>query len=202
MLLKTIPLTLLILSISCTHRPKDPARVPQNEPPVSAHEPVPEDTLDEGEIRFGVGYEYIVFQTNGKEYELYSTFIGGRRLYLDGMRETDLNDSQKVKAVIDIIDFIQNKESEKTIVCFNEDYADAGLWRDLVTKYTSKIEAVEITNVQSENDKLYETMLEDVESGSIVHHFDSFKIETKEDLDKYWHLIKFKKENSEGNQNN
>ena len=147
-------------------------------------------------IRFGFRGEGIFYKLNGKEYELWSTWINGVRIHFDDLRKTDLNESQKTKMFEEIIQFVRDKDNEKLIICYNSDYQDAGLWKKLTAEFSSEIKNVEVTNVEKENAKLYKSMSKDLKTGLTEYRIRGLKIKSIKDLDKHWDKIKFTKNES------
>ncbi len=145
-------------------------------------------------IRFGFRGEGIFYKLNGKEYELWSTWVNGIRIYIDGLTKTDLDENQKIKMFSEIIQFVNLKDNEKPIICYNSDYQDAELWKRLSTEFSSEIKDVEISNVEKENIALYKNMSEDLKTGLTEINIRGLKIKTVKDLDKHWNKIKFTKD--------
>ena len=143
-------------------------------------------------IKFGFRGEGILYELNGKEYELWSTWIDGIRIHFDDLSKSELNEKQKTKMFTEIIQFVHEKENEKPIICYNSDYQDAELWKRLTTEFSSEIKNVEITNIEKENDTLYKSMSEDLKTGLTEHRIKGLKIKSVKDLDKHWDKIKFK----------
>ena len=85
-------------------------------------------------IRFGSHGESIFYKLNGKEYELCSTWVDGKRIHIDDLTKTNLDENQKTKVFVEIIQFVNQKDNEKPIICYNSDYADSELWNKLKTK--------------------------------------------------------------------
>ena len=145
-------------------------------------------------IRFGSRGEGIFYKLNGKEYELWSTWIDGIRIHFDDLTKTDLNENQKIKMFSEIIQFVNLKDNEKPIICFNLDYKDAELWKRLSTEFSSEIKDVEVSNVEKENIALYKKMSEDLKTGLAQINFRGLTLKTVKDLEKHWNKIKITKE--------
>ena len=94
-------------------------------------------------IKFGSRGEGIIYKLNGKEYELNSTWIDGIRIQFDDLTKTDLNENQKTKMFAEIVQFVNQKDNEKPIICYNSDYQDAELWNRLSTEFSSEIKNVD-----------------------------------------------------------
>lgn len=153
-----------------------------------------EKTNSFSHIKFGLRGEGIFYNLNGKEYELWSTGFNGIRIYLDDLRKTNLNENQKSKMFAEIIRFVNQKENEKPIICYNSDYQDADLWKKLSTEFSSEISGVEISNVEKENIALYKSMSEELKTGLAEINIKGLKLKTVKDLDKHWDKIKFTKD--------
>ncbi|MBT2163085.1 hypothetical protein [Zobellia barbeyronii] len=147
-------------------------------------------------IKFGFRGEGILYKLNGKEYELWSTYVGGVRIHLDDLTKTNLNESQKTKMFAEIVQFVNLKDNEKPIICYNSDYQDAELWKRLSTQFSSEIESVEISNIEQDNINLYKNMSEDLKTGLAEINIRGLKIKSVKDLDKHWNKIKFTKNDS------
>ncbi len=147
-------------------------------------------------IKFGFRGEGIIYELNGKDYELWSTWIDGIRIHFDDLRKTDLNETQKTTMFNEIIQFVHEKNSEKPIICYNSDYQDAKLWKRLTAELSLEIKKVEITTIEKENDALYKSMSEDLKTGLTEHRIKGLKIKSVKDLDKYWDKIKFTENDS------
>ncbi|WP_291115324.1 hypothetical protein [Flavobacterium sp. UBA6135] len=145
-------------------------------------------------IRFGFRGEGIFYKLNGKEYELWSTYVNGVRIYFDDLTKTDLDENQKTKMFSEIIKFVNINDNQKPIICYNSDYQDAELWKRLSTDFSSEIKDVEVSNVEKENSALYKNMAEDLKSGLTEINIRGLKIKTIKDLDKHWNKIKFTKD--------
>lgn len=142
-------------------------------------------------ISFGFRGESIFYELNGKEYELWATWIEGRRIYLDDLRKTSLDENQKIRMFSEIIQFVQEMENEKPIICYNSDYQDTELWKRLTAEFSSEIKSVEITTIEKENEVLYKSMSDDLKTGLTEHRIKGLKIKSVNDLDKHWNQIKF-----------
>lgn len=146
-------------------------------------------------IKFGFRGEGIIYKLDSKEYELWSTYINGIRIYLDDLRKTDLNEGQKTKMFKEIIQFVTQKDKKRPIICYNSDYSDADLWKKLAIEFSSEIENTEITTIEKENEALYETISDSLKTGKAIHKFENgLEIRSIKYLDKYWDYIKIKKD--------
>ncbi len=146
-------------------------------------------------IKFGFRGEGILYELNGKEYELNSTWFNGVRVDFDDLRKTVLNKNQKTKIFEEIIQFLNQQDREKPIICFNSDYEDAELWKRLSNEHKSQIKHTEITTIEEQNKSLYKSMAESLRTGRATHQFQNgLKIKSIKYLDKHWDYIKFKKD--------
>ncbi|WP_407557912.1 hypothetical protein [Winogradskyella sp. 4-2091] len=152
-------------------------------------------TKDFSHIKFGFRGEGIIYKLNGKEYELNSTWINGIRIQFDDLTNTGLNEKQKTKMFAEIIQFVNQKDNEKPIICYNSDYKDAELWKRLSTEFRSEIKDIEISDVEKDNIALYKIMSEDLKTGMAEINIRGLKLKTVKDLDKHWNKIKFTKDN-------
>ncbi len=152
-------------------------------------------TKDFSHIKFGFRGEGIIYKINGKEYGLNSTWINGIRIQFDDLTKTDLNENQKIKMFVEIVQFVNQKNNEKPIICYNSDYKDADLWKRLSVEFSSRIKNVEISDIEKDNIALYKNMSEDLKTGMAEINIKGLKLKTVKDLDKHWNKIKFTKEN-------
>jgi len=150
-------------------------------------------TKDFSHIKFGFRGEGILYNLNGKEYELYSTWIDGIRIHFDDLTKTDLNENQKTKMFAEIVQFVNQKNNEKPIISYNTDEEDCELWKTLTAEFSSQIKDVEITNNEKANADWYKSMKADLETGLTEINIRGLKIKTVKDLDKHWNKIKFTK---------
>ncbi|MEW7292885.1 hypothetical protein [Aquimarina sp. 2304DJ70-9] len=153
-----------------------------------------DNTNDFSHIKFGFRGEGIIYKLDGKEYELSSTWIDGIRIHFDDLTKTDLNVNQKTKMFAEIIQFVNKRDNEKPIICYNSDYKDAELWKRLSSEFSSKIKDVEISDVEKENIALYKNMSDDLITGLAEINIKGLRIKTVKDLDKHWNKIKFTKD--------
>ena len=141
-------------------------------------------------IRFGLRGESLFYQLNGNEYEIWSTWIEERRVYLDDLDETDLSDEEKTQIFKEIVTFINLKEKRKPVFFYNEDLQSSTLWKKLCAQFTDKIQRVEITTTEQENENFYNYLVETLQNGNVEHNFNGLIIKSVEDLDKHWDEIK------------
>lgn len=151
-------------------------------------------TKDFSHIKFGFRGEGIIYKLNGKEYELNSTWINGIRIQFDDLKNTGLNEKQKTKMFVEIIQFVNQKDNEKPIICYNSDYKDAESWKRLSTEFRSEIKDIEISDVEKDNIALYKNMSEDLKTGMAEINIRGLKLKSVKDLDKHWNKIKFTKD--------
>lgn len=142
-------------------------------------------------LQFGFQGEGIVFTFKGKKQEIGSTWIDGRRIYLDGLTDTNLNDDQKRKLFSDILQFSLEKENEKPIICYTSDFKDGELWNQLSQEFQGKIKSVEIKNTAERNKNYYKQMLDGLVLEKTEYRIRGLKIKTVEDLDQHWNKIKY-----------
>ena len=117
------------------------------------------------------------------------------RFQFDDLTKTDLNENQKIKMFVEIVQFVNQKNNEKPIICYNSDYKDADLWKRLSAEFSSRIKNVEISDIEKDNIALYKNMSEDLKTGMAEINIKGLKLKTVKDLDKHWNKIKFTKEN-------
>ena len=137
-------------------------------------------------IRFGIRGEGIFYKLNGKEYELWSSWFEGTTIFIDDLTNRGLDDNQKTKIFKEIIQFVNIKDDEKPIICYNSDYKDAELWKKLSTEFSSEIKSLEISNIEKDNITLYKNMSENLKTGFAEMHIKGLKLKTIKDLDKHW----------------
>ena len=145
-------------------------------------------------IKFGSRGEGIYYNLNGKEYGFDSTYFDGIHICFDDLGVGNLNESQKTKMFIEIIQFINEKENVKPTISYNTDEKNAELWKKLTVEFSSQIKDVEITNNEEANETWYNSMKADLETGLAEMNIQGLKLKTVKDLDKHWNKIKFTKE--------
>jgi hypothetical protein len=141
-------------------------------------------------IKFGSRGEGIYYNLNGKEYGFDSTCFGGINICLRDLSNTNLNENEKTKMFMEIIQFV----NEKPTISYNTDEKDSELWKKLTVKFSSQIKDVEITNNEEANQAWYKSMKADLETGLTEINIRGLKIKTVKDLNKHWNKIKFTKE--------
>ena len=150
-------------------------------------------------IKFGSRGEEIYYNLNGKEYGFDSTWFGGRNICLRDLSDTNLNENQKTKMFMEIIQYVNEIENEKPTISYNTEEKDSELWKKLTIEFESQIKGVETTNNEEANEAWYRSMKADLETGLTEIHIKGLKIKTVKDLDKHWNKIKFTK-NDEQNE--
>ncbi len=145
-------------------------------------------------IKFGSRGEGIYYNLNGKEYGFDSTCFGGINICLRDLSDTDLNEAQKTKMFMEIIQFVNETENEKPTISYNIDEKNSELWKKLTVEFSSKIKKIETTNNEEANENLYNNMKADLETGLAEINIQGLKLKTVKDLDKHWNKIKFTKE--------
>ncbi len=145
-------------------------------------------------IKFGSRGEGIYYNLNGTEYGFDSTCFRGINICLRDLSDTNLNENQKTKMFMEIIQFVNEIENEKPIISYNTDEKDSELWKKLTVEFSSQIKDVEITNNEEANLAWYKSMKADLENGLTEINIRGLKIKTVTDLDKHWNKIKFVKD--------
>ncbi|GGG60733.1 hypothetical protein [Bizionia arctica] len=145
-------------------------------------------------IKFGFRGEGISYKLNGKEYEFNSTCFDGINICFDDLGVSNLNESQKTKMFVEIIQFVNEKENVKPTISYNIDEKNAELWKKLTVEFSSQIKDVDITNNEKANEAWYKSMKADLETGLAEMNIKGLKIKTVKDLDKHWNKIKFTKD--------
>ena len=141
-------------------------------------------------IRFGFRGESIVYNLNGTEYEIGTTYVNESRVYLDDLDNTDLSRSNKSLIFKDIVDYINETEKRKPVIFYNSDLKSSELWGELCEQYSNRIKRVEVTTTEQENEEFYKFLVESIENDNAEHNFNGLIIRTVEDLDKHWDEIK------------
>ena len=75
-------------------------------------------------IKFGSRGEEIYYNLNGKEYGFDSTWFGGRNICLRDLSDTNLNENQKTKMFMEIIQYVNEIENEKKEDAITADYQE------------------------------------------------------------------------------
>lgn len=143
-------------------------------------------------IKFGSRGEGIYYNLNGKEYGYNSTCFNGIDICLRDLSDTDLNEAQKTKMFMKIIQFVNETENEKPTISYNTDEKDSELWKKLTVEFSSKIKKIETTNNEEANDSWYKSMKADLETGLTEINIQGLKLKNVKDLEKHWNKIKFK----------
>jgi hypothetical protein len=143
-------------------------------------------------IKFGSYGEGIYYSLNGNEYGFDSTWFGGINICLRDLSNTNLNENQKTKMFLEIIQFVN--ENEKPTISYNTDEKDSELWKKLTVEFSSQIKDVVITNNEKANEAWYKSMKADLETGLAEMNIRGLKIKTVRDLDKHWNKIKYTKD--------
>lgn len=141
-------------------------------------------------IRFGFRGESLFYSLNGNEYEIWSTWIEERRVYLDDLDEANLTEKQKTEIFKEILAFIKKTENRKPVLFYNEDLKNSDLWKKLCEKYSTEIERIEVTNTEQENIDFYNSLVEDLKYKGTIININGFTITTIDELDKHWDEIK------------
>ena len=145
---------------------------------------------ESSKIRFGFRGESLFYKLNGKEYEIWSTWIEERRVYLDDLDKTNLTEKEKTEIFKEILTYIKKTENRKPVLFYNEDLKSSDLWKKLCEKYSAEIERVEVTNTEQENIDFYNSLVEDLKYEGTTININGFTITTVEELDKHWDEIK------------
>ncbi len=137
-------------------------------------------------IKYGFRGEGILYQLGKKEIEIWSTWINGRRLYMDdAFKGESLTEDQKRTIFKELVDF-SNWNKEKPIIVYTSDSSDSKLWRTMCRELENSIKSVE-TSTEEENEQTqYESMKKDLETGLVTIKIDGWVLKTVKDLDKYW----------------
>ncbi|MBL4604437.1 MAG: hypothetical protein JKY02_01860 [Flavobacteriaceae bacterium] len=141
-------------------------------------------------ISFGFRGESLIYKLNGKEYEIWSTWIEGRQVYLDDLDKTNLTEKEKTEIFEGIIKFILRTENQKPIFFYNKDLKSSSLWKKLCENHSSEIERIEVTNTEQENIDFYNTLVEDLKYEGTEININGFTIKSVEELDEHWDEIK------------
>ncbi|QNL22236.1 hypothetical protein HZR84_09895 [Hyphobacterium sp. CCMP332] len=137
-------------------------------------------------IKYGFRGEGIIYQLGQLEIEIWSTWIDGRRIYMDDAFEgNDLTDDQKRIIFRELIEFT-NWQKEKPIIVYTSDSPESDLWKKCCEEFNDSIKSIE-TSTNKENEQArYDMMKEDLETGLATINIDGWVLKTPEDLDQYW----------------
>ncbi len=139
-------------------------------------------------ISLGFRGEDLEYATKIDSLYISSTWINGRRVYMDNVQhwksKKSVSDSDKAVIFKDIIEFLNDKTREKPIIVINVDH-DKELWENLCEEYKEQIISIEYQS-DKENDKfVYDSMLDNIRrGGSIIDGNQT--IATEEQFLEYW----------------
>lgn len=139
-------------------------------------------------ISLGFRGEDLEYVTQSDSLYISSTWINGRRLYLDSIQNWKSNniisDSDKALIFKDIIDYLNKKIKEKPIVVINVDH-DKELWESLCKQYEEQISSIEYQSDKEKDQFLYDSMLDNIRRGGSLIDGDK-TITTEEQFLEYW----------------
>ncbi len=137
-------------------------------------------------IKYGFRGEGILYQLGNKQLEIWSTWIDGRRIYLDDITGgQQLNKEQKESLLREIVEFT-NWNKEKPIIVYTNDSHDAKLWRTLCMELCDSIKSVETSATEENELEQYNFMKAELETGRATFNVDGRILKSIKDLDKYW----------------
>ncbi len=139
-------------------------------------------------ISLGFRGEDLLYETETESLYVGSTWINGRRVYLDGIREWRskriIPDADKGIIFENILDFLNNEGNERPIMVINTDH-DKDLWETLCEQYKDRISSIEYESDNEKDDFFFHQILDSIRrGGSLVEG--GRTISTEEELLDYW----------------
>jgi hypothetical protein len=139
-------------------------------------------------ISLGFRGEDLEYVTENDSLDISSTWISGRRIYMDNLQNWKSNKiiSSSDKEVIfkNIVEFLNNKTKEKPIVVINVDH-DKELWENLCEQYKEQISSIEYQSDKEKDQFMHDTMLDNIRrGGSLIDGNQT--ITTEEQFLEYW----------------
>lgn len=133
----------------------------------------------------GEGLEYI---TENDSLYISSTWINGRRVYMDNIQNWKskkvISDSDKAIIFKDIVEFLNEKAKEHPIVVINVDH-DKELWENLCELYKEQISSIEYQSDKEKDQFIFDSMLDNIrKGGSLIDGNQT--IDTQEQFLEYW----------------
>jgi hypothetical protein len=139
-------------------------------------------------ISLGFRGEDLEYVTENDSLDISSTWINGRRIYMDNLQNWKSNKiiSSSDKEVIfkDIVEFLNKKTKEKPIVVINVDH-DKELWENLCEQYKEQISSIEYQSEKEKDQLMHDNMLDNIRrGGSLIDGNQT--ITTEEQFLEYW----------------
>lgn len=139
-------------------------------------------------ISLGFRFEGLEYVTQNDSLYISSTWINGRRIYMNNIQKwksnNSITDSDKAIIFKNIVNFLNDKTKEKPIVVINIDH-DKELWENLCKQYKEQISAIEYESDKEKEDFLYKTFLDNIRRGGSLVVGDQ-TITTEEQFLEYW----------------
>lgn len=139
-------------------------------------------------ISLGFRGEDLEYETESGALYISSTWIKGRRVYLESIQNWKSNklisDSDKAIIFKDVVEYLNKKTKEKPIVVINVDHYRE-LWESLCEEYKQLILSIEYQSDKEKDQFLYDTMLDNIRRGGSLVDGDK-TITTEEQLLEHW----------------
>lgn len=139
-------------------------------------------------ISLGFREEELKYETDTELLYINSTWVNGRRVYLDGIQKWKSNKviSNTDKEVIfkNILDFLNKEINERPIMVINTDH-DKDLWEALCEQYKDQINSVEYESDREKSEFLFGLLLDNIRRGGSLMDGDRM-ISTEEEFLVYW----------------
>ncbi|UTW61493.1 hypothetical protein KFE98_15960 [bacterium SCSIO 12741] len=137
-------------------------------------------------IQYGFRGEGILYKFKGKEFEIWSTWGNGRRIYLDEIYPHEKFTIEEKRIMFkDIVAFSKWK-MELPIIVYTSISDDAHIWRELCIEFKDSIKSVETSTEEENLQSQYNMMKEGLEGGLATYHIDGQVLKTVKDLETYW----------------
>ena len=139
-------------------------------------------------ISLGFRGEDLEYETQNDSLSISSTWINGRRIYMDDIQhwksKNIISDFDKSIIFKDILEFLNKKCKERPIVVINIDH-NKRLWENLCEQYIEQIESIEYQSDKEKEQFLFDSMLENIRRGGTLI-VDNKTIKTEEQFLNYW----------------
>lgn len=139
-------------------------------------------------ITLGFRGEDLEYKTQNDSVYISSTWIDGRRIYMDNIQSWKskklISDFEKSIIFKGIVEFLNKECNEKPIIVINIDH-DKQLWENFCEQYKGQIKNVEYQSDKEKEEFLYDSMLKSIRRGD-VFIIDNKTITTEEQFFDYW----------------
>lgn len=133
-------------------------------------------------IRLGFRGAGVFYRLQDQEIEFWSTWIRGRRLYLDNaFKDFSLGKSTKRKVFQELLEFF-NAHKEKPIIVYTSDSMEAPIWKELCLEFRDLIEGVESRSTAEVERAFYNSLKANLKTGQYSIEIDGYTLKSVADL--------------------